>query len=87
MHRRTKAVIGLLGVTTVVGGTGVAIATDEERDTSANLAAQLDSSKPKNVILLVGDGGSSELTIGRYYLNGAKGVPMAYETLPFTGNC
>ena len=38
------------------------------------------------MILLVGDGaGSSELTIGRYYLNGAKGAPMAYETLPFTG--
>ena len=24
-------------------------------------------------------------TIGRYYLNGANGPPMAYETLPFTG--
>jgi alkaline phosphatase len=38
------------------------------------------------VILLIGDGtGDSELTIGRYYLNGANGPPMAYETLPFTG--
>ena len=39
------------------------------------------------MILIVGDGaGDSELTIGRYYLNGAKGAPMAYETLPFTGS-
>ena len=38
------------------------------------------------MILLIGDGtGDSELTIGRYYLNGANGPPMAYETLPFTG--
>ena len=56
-------------------------------DNSKQIAKAIDSSKPKNVILVVGDGaGDSELTIGRYYLNGAKGAPMAYERLPFNGS-
>ena len=55
-------------------------------DNSKEIERALDSHRPKNVILLIGDGtGDSELTIGRYYLNGANGPPMAYETLPFTG--
>jgi alkaline phosphatase len=55
-------------------------------DNSNKIKRAIDSDKPKNVILLIGDGtGDSELTIGRYYLNGAEGPPMAYETLPFTG--
>ena len=56
------------------------------RDNSRQIIKQIDPKKPKNVILIIGDGtGDSELTIGRYYLNGAKGAPMAYETLPFAG--
>ena len=63
----------------IAGGTGPS-------DNSNDIERALDSDKPKNVILLIGDGaGDSELTIGRYYLNGAGGPPMAYETLPFTG--
>ncbi len=65
--------------TVIAGGWGA-------KDNSRSIVKAIDSSKPKNVILVVGDGaGASELTIGRYYLNGAKGAPMAYETLPFTG--
>ena len=60
--------------------------TAARRTTRSDIERALDSDKPKNVILLIGDGtGDSELTIGRYYLNGADGPPMAYETLPFTG--
>ena len=63
----------------IAGGTGPS-------DNTKEIGRALDSDKPKNVILLIGDGtGDSELTIGRYYLNGANGPPMAYETLPFTG--
>lgn len=72
-------VVALSAGTVIAGGWGA-------RDNSRNVIRAIDSSKPKNVILVVGDGaGASELTIGRYYLNGAKGPPMAYETLPFTG--
>jgi alkaline phosphatase len=63
----------------IAGGTGPS-------DNTKQVKRALDSHRPKNVILLIGDGaGDSELTIGRYYLNGANGPPMAYETLPFTG--
>ncbi len=70
-----------------VGSAGVVVAGDSApRDNSRKIIKAIDPSKPKNVILLIGDGsGASELTIGRYYLNGVKGAPMAYETLPFSG--
>ena len=78
----------MIAAVVAAGSAGAVVAGDRSAlDNSKQIKKALDSSKPKNVILLVGDGGSSELTIGRYYLNGAKGVPMAYETLPFTGNC
>ena len=72
----------------VAGSTGVVIAGGSSpRDNSQSVKKQIDSRTPKNVILLIGDGtGDSELTIGRYYLNGAEGAPMAYETLPFAGS-
>lgn len=72
----------------VVGTAGAVIAQNSQpRDNSRYIERQLDGRTPKNVILIIGDGtGASELTIGRYYLNGAKGAPMAYETLPFTGD-
>ena len=85
---RKKGLAGLMIAAAVaVGSAGAVVAGDRSApDNSKQIKQALDSRKPKNVILLVGDGaGSSELTIGRYYLNGAKGAPMAYETLPFTG--
>jgi alkaline phosphatase len=87
MHTRQRiaavsAVLVALAVgagTVIAGGWGAP-------DNSRSIVKAIDASKPRNVILIVGDGaGASELTIGRYYLNGAKGPPMAYETLPFTG--
>jgi len=85
-HRKGIAVLSA-AVVAVAATTGVVIAQESHRDNSATIAKQLDSSKPKNVILIIGDGtGDSELTIGRYYLNGAEGPPLAYETLPFAGS-
>ena len=85
---RKKGLAGLMIAAVVaVGSAGAVVAGDRSApDNSKQIKKALDSRKPKNVILLIGDGaGSSELTIGRYYLNGAKGAPLAYETLPFTG--
>lgn len=86
MHRRTKAIVGLLGATSALGATGIALATNDDPDKSANLAAQLDSSRPKNVILLVGDGmGDSEVTLARYYGKGADGR-LNMDKLAFRGS-
>ena len=85
-----KKGLAALAVTAVAvtGSAGAVIAADSKpRDNSRQIIKQIDSRKPKNVILVVGDGtGDSEMTIGRYYLNGAEGRPLAYETLPFTGS-
>ena len=88
MFRRKGLLALSAAMLAVAASTGVVIASDSApRDNSRYIESQLDPHKPKNVILLVGDGaGDSELTIGRYYLNGAKGSPLAVETLPFTGS-
>jgi alkaline phosphatase len=86
--RTKKAIVALTAAAvTAAGSAGVVVAGDRgPTDNSNEIERALDSRTPRNVILLVGDGtGDSELTIGRYYLNGAEGAPMAYETLPFTG--
>jgi alkaline phosphatase len=54
-------------------------------DNSREIKKLLDSDKPKNVILLIGDGmGASEITLAKYYGVGAEGT-LAMETLPFSG--
>ena len=69
-----KAATGLLGATAAIAATGIAIGASTGQDRSAALAAKIDSSRPKNVILLVGDGmGDSEVTLARYYGKGAAG--------------
>jgi alkaline phosphatase len=86
---RRKGLLALSAATLAVAATtGAVVASDKKpRDNSRYIKSQIDSDKPKNVILIIGDGmGDSELTIGRYYLNGAKGSPLAAETLPFTGS-
>lgn len=85
--RKGLATVALAAVA-VTGTAGAVIARENGApDNSKEIKRAIDGRKPKNVILLVGDGaGDSELTIGRYYLNGAKGAPMAYETLPFGGS-
>ncbi|WP_110206603.1 alkaline phosphatase [Nocardioides daejeonensis] len=53
---------------------------------SADLAAQIDSSKPRNVILIIGDGmDDSMITAARDYEHGASGRFPALDALPFTG--
>jgi alkaline phosphatase len=55
-------------------------------DQSAALYDKIDPAKPKNVILLVGDGmGDSEVTLGRYYGKGAHGR-LNMDDLPFRGS-
>jgi alkaline phosphatase len=58
---------------------------DDGDDNSRQIKRLIDSSKPKNVILLIGDGmGASEITLAKYYARGADGT-LSMETLPFTG--
>jgi alkaline phosphatase len=86
----TKKAVAALAVVALgtVGSAGVVLAGDRGAPDNSNAVKRaIDSRKPKNVIVVIGDGtGDSELTIGRYYLNGVNGPPMAYETLPFTGS-
>ncbi|MDO8188387.1 alkaline phosphatase [Conexibacter sp. JD483] len=87
MNKRALSTIALLGATGAVVAGGVAIgAGGVNEDQSATLAGKIDSSKPKNVILLIGDGmGDSEVTIGRYYGKGAAGR-LNMDRLPFRGS-
>ncbi|CAM3485833.1 alkaline phosphatase [Nocardioides dubius] len=56
------------------------------KDRSADLAAQIDSSKPRNVILIIGDGmDDSMITAARNYEKGASGRFEGLDALPFTG--
>ena len=84
--RKGLAALALAAIAATASA-GVVVAGDRgPKDNSDDVKRAIDSRQPKNVILLIGDGtGDSELTIGRYYLNGAKGSPMGYETLPFSG--
>jgi alkaline phosphatase len=55
-------------------------------DKAAGLKAAVDISKPKNIILFIGDGmGDSEVTSGRYYAKGASGR-LNMDALPFRGD-
>ncbi len=55
-------------------------------DKSADLKAEIDISKPKNIILFIGDGmGEQEVTSGRYYGKGATGR-LAMDSLKFRGD-
>jgi alkaline phosphatase len=87
MNKRALSTIALLGATGAVVAGGVAIgAGGVNEDQSATLAGKIDSSRPKNVILLIGDGmGDSEVTIGRYYGKGAAGR-LNMDRLPFRGS-
>jgi alkaline phosphatase len=59
-------VIAVLGAGALTGAAGIAVAGAGDTDRSATLACRIDPAKPKNVILLVGDGmGDAEVTLGR----------------------
>jgi alkaline phosphatase len=56
-------------------------------DRSAELAQQIKSSKPRNVILIIGDGmDDSMITAARNYELGAGGRFDGLDSLPFTGS-
>ncbi len=76
------AVVSVLAV----AGTALAVGSASDRDRSAKLASAINPSKPKNVILLVGDGmGDAEVTLGRYYGKGAAGR-LNMDRLAFRGS-
>ncbi|MGB7684694.1 MAG: alkaline phosphatase [Solirubrobacterales bacterium] len=69
----------------VAGAVATAHYDDGAEDNSREIRKLIDSDKPKNVILLIGDGmGASEITLARYYGVGAAGT-LNMETLPFAG--
>jgi len=86
MNARALSVLAACGIAGAMITTGVAIGAGEDDEKSATLASKIDSSRPKNVILLIGDGmGDSEVTIGRYYGKGAAGR-LNMDRLPFRGS-
>lgn len=86
MRTSRKAAAGLLGTVAAITAAGLAIGASGDEDRSAALAREIDSSRPKNVILLVGDGmGDSEVTLARYYGKGAAGR-LNMDRLPFRGS-
>ena len=57
-------------------------------DQSAAIKALISSKRPKNVILMIGDGmGYAEITGARNYALGAGGFFKGLDALPFTGVC
>lgn len=86
MSMRKSAAVVLLGTVATAGAAAVAVGASGDEDRSADLAAKIDSHRPKNVILLVGDGmGDSEVTLARYYGKGAAGR-LNMDRLPFRGS-
>ena len=89
-RRRTAVLAGViaacvaLGAATAVGTSGWLWRGD--RDRAIELVRNIDARQPRNVILLIGDGmGDAEITLARDHGRGAKGEPLAMETLPFSG--
>jgi alkaline phosphatase len=88
--RRHLGLFAVLVLAAVVAGSAAAGAHngwghDDDGDKSHEIKRLIDSRKPKNVILLIGDGmGDSEITLARYYGVGAEGT-LNMETLPFAG--
>ncbi len=85
--RKHLALLTALVLTAVVSVGAVATAHKggHDDDNSNEIKRLIDSHKPKNVILLIGDGmGDSEITLARYYGVGAEGT-LNMETLPFAG--
>ena len=90
-NKRTLLTIGALSVLLALGAVASAAAPVAMEapgfttDRSAKLASKIDPSKPRNVILLIGDGtDDSMITAARNYQLGADGR-FALDDLPFTG--
>jgi alkaline phosphatase len=79
-------ITGLAACLAALAVAAVAIGAGSSDDKSATLAGKIDPSKPKNVILMIGDGmGDAEVTLGRYYGKGAAGR-LNMDQLPFRGS-
>ena len=75
----------VFAVVAAIGAVATAKQRDENADNSHTIKKLIDPHKPKNVIVLIGDGmGDSEITLARYYGKGAAGT-LNMETLPFSG--
>lgn len=87
LRRRTSlAAAGVLALSGLALGSAVhAVSPGFSNDRSAALAAAIKPEKPRNVILLIGDGtDDSIITAARNYQLGADGR-FALDELPFTG--
>ncbi len=88
--RAKRRYLGLFAVLTLVavaaaGAVATAHQSGNDDENSHEIKRLIDPNKPKNVILLIGDGmGDSEITLARYYGVGAEGT-LNMETLPFAG--
>ncbi|KAA1376042.1 alkaline phosphatase [Aeromicrobium fastidiosum] len=86
MRRKTLVAAGALALGGLAIGSAVqAVSPGFTDDRSATLAKAISPEKPRNVILLIGDGtDDSIITAARNYELGAKGR-FALDELPFTG--
>ena len=85
-RRRTLMGGGALAAALTSAAVAVAVGPLATPDRSAQLAAQIDSGRPRNVILLIGDGtDESIITAARNYELGADGK-FALDKLPFVGD-
>lgn len=85
--RKLLPVLAAIAFAAIAAAGAVATAHDNDdgEDNSREIKKLIDSDKPKNVILLIGDGmGDSEITLARYYGKGAAGT-LNMEKLPFAG--
>jgi alkaline phosphatase len=88
VSNRRRALIsgGVAAAVLASAVTAVATSPSGAPDRSAKLASQIDSDKPRNVILLIGDGtDESIITAARNYEKGADGA-FAIDGLPFVGD-
>jgi alkaline phosphatase len=80
---RLPVALGGLGAVVVLG-VGASFAVGGTGNPTNDTRSALDGHKPKNVILLIGDGmGTQEITAARYY-NGVS-TPLNVDRLKFTG--
>jgi alkaline phosphatase len=84
--RRTLVAGGVAAAVLATAVTAAATGSFSAPDRSSELARQIDPSKPRNVILLIGDGtDESIITAARNYEKGAAGA-FALDKLPFVGD-
>lgn len=85
-RRRALAGGGAMAAALTTAAVAVAVGPFGPPDRSAGLAHQIDSSKPRNVILLIGDGTDEPIiTAARNYALGADGR-LTMDDLPFVGD-